>query len=106
VVLYKEALLVPLLFILYINDVIAVLATEGCVCQLYADDLKLYTVLHTNANVFDLQRRLDELQAWSDAWQLKISLKKCVSLLINRLGSETNSALTLGKNELARVDGS
>jgi hypothetical protein len=94
----------PLLFLLYINDVIAVLATEGCVCQLYADDLKLYTVLHTNASVFDLQRRLDELQAWSDAWQLKISFKKCVSLLINRLGSEPNSALTLGKNELTRVD--
>jgi ribonuclease P/MRP protein subunit RPP40 len=94
----------PLLFLLYINDVIALLTTEGCVCQLYADDLKLYNVLHTNASVFDLQRRLDELQAWSDAWQLKISFKQCVSLLINRLGSEPNSALTLGKNELTRVD--
>jgi ribonuclease P/MRP protein subunit RPP40 len=89
---------------LYINDVTAVLATEGCVCQLYADDLKLYTVLLTSASAFDLQRCLDELQAWSDAWQLKISFKKCVSLLINRMGSEPNSALTLGKNELARVD--
>jgi len=41
----------PLLFILYVND-IADLFDNGCLCKLYADDLKLYTSVST---VVDLE---------------------------------------------------
>jgi len=34
----------PLLFILYVNN-IADLFTNYCLCKLYADDLKLYTIV-------------------------------------------------------------
>jgi ribonuclease P/MRP protein subunit RPP40 len=94
----------PLLFLLYINDIIATLTAKDCVCHLYADDLKLYTILNTNVNEFNLQKRLDDLQNWSDVWQLRISYKKCAVLPINYSQNEPYSVLTLGENELSMVD--
>jgi ribonuclease P/MRP protein subunit RPP40 len=94
----------PLLFLLYINDIIAALTAKDCVCHLYADDLKLYTTLNTNVNEFNLQKRLDDLQNWSDVWQLRISYKKCAVLPINYSQNEPYSVLTLGENELSMVD--
>jgi hypothetical protein len=45
----------PLLILLYINDIIATLTAKNCACHLYADDLKLYTMLNTNVNEFNSQ---------------------------------------------------
>jgi hypothetical protein len=63
----------PLLFLLFVNDVFAILATQDCTCQLYADDLKLYSTLNVDSDTLKLQERLDALYAWSNTWQLKIS---------------------------------
>jgi len=35
----------PLLFILYINDIVSLFDDKSCVYKLYADDVKLYTAL-------------------------------------------------------------
>jgi hypothetical protein len=75
---------------LFVNDVIALLPKKDCACQLYADDLKLYTTLITDCDQDELQERLNELYAWSNTWQLKISYKKCVAMLIFTPGHEPN----------------
>jgi len=75
VVLFKKA------FLLYINDVVSLLADESCTCKLYADDLKLYTILRLHDNATILQNKLDDLCAWSTLWQLKISLRNVLSYL-------------------------
>jgi ribonuclease P/MRP protein subunit RPP40 len=95
----------PLFFLLYINDIIATLITAKD-CHLYADDFKLYTILNTNVNDFNLQKRLDDLKNWSDVWQLRISYKKCAVLPINYTLNEplAYSMLALGENELSTVD--
>ena len=66
----------PLLFVLYINDVVEVFS-NGIKCKLYADDVKLYTVITTEADSAALQNALDKLHIWSDTWQLNISSTKC-----------------------------
>jgi ribonuclease P/MRP protein subunit RPP40 len=66
----------PLLFLIYINDVVS-LFDKSVSCKLYADDIKLYTVISTNNDCLCLQRNLDLLYEWSNKWQLTISYKKC-----------------------------
>src|SRR5664279_2488391 len=73
----------PLLFLLFINDVVPLLTDEHCACKLYADDLKLYTTLQLTEDATILQTKLDDLCMWSDLWQLRISFKKCASKSIH-----------------------
>ena len=35
----------PLLFVIYINDIVTLFDGQ-CTCKLYADDMKLYTIVH------------------------------------------------------------
>ena len=66
----------PLLFLLYVNDV-ADIFNGNCVYKLYADDIKLYSVLDSANDCSDLQCQLNDLQQW-----LNISYKKCNTLFI------------------------
>jgi len=39
-------------------------------CKLYADDIKIYSILDNVCDGADIQVELDEQQNWSDQWQL------------------------------------
>jgi ribonuclease P/MRP protein subunit RPP40 len=71
----------PLLFVLYVNDIVNVFA-NGVMCKLYADDIKMYTVIKADIDCSTFQSNLDRLQQWSDRWQLRIAYKKCSILQI------------------------
>ena len=58
----QGSVLDPLLFLLYVDDVVK-LFTSGVLCKLYADDLKLYPVIQTSQDVSELQSSLDALVA-------------------------------------------
>ena len=73
------------MFLRYINDVTDIFSIS-CVGKLYADDIKLYSVLDNSLDYSDLQSNLNELQQWSDRWQLNISYKKC-NVLFSGAGS-------------------
>ena len=49
----------PLLFMLYINDVVT-LFDDKIRCKLYADDVKLYSVVNTQADSLAMQEKLDQ----------------------------------------------
>jgi len=66
-----------LLFMLFINDITLLFSGRKCACKLYADDLKLYPVLHTNTDHHNLQDSFNAVYDWSQMWQLNISYKKC-----------------------------
>ena len=55
----------PLLFLLYVNDVTTTLS-ESTTCKLYADDVKLYSVVNTMRDITALQDSLNSLKEWSD----------------------------------------
>ena len=50
----------PLLFIIYINDV-ADLFNDNIKCSLYADDVRLYSVIDSQDDCFILQSQLTNL---------------------------------------------
>jgi len=43
---------------------------------MYADDLKLYTVIETKADVSRLQNEINAIYCWSKLWQMEISISK------------------------------
>ena len=47
----------PLLFLLYINDVVSLLADDSFTGKLYADDLKIYTSLQINEDTSATEAR-------------------------------------------------
>ena len=73
----------PLLFNLFINDVIDHLNLTSK-AKHFADDLKLYTDLsHCSPN--NLQPQLDFIHNWSNIWQIKISYSKYTILTIGHI---------------------
>ena len=81
-IVVKGSVIGPLLFTLYINDVVDIFVNSAnhsrdCSVQMYADDLKIYTVIDSAEDVTQFQRHLDALVTWSHKWQLYISSKKC-----------------------------
>jgi len=92
----------PLLFVLFINDITQIFNDNKCVCKLYADDLKLYTVLHANEDCRNLQDKLNAVYDWSQNWQLGISYKKCSLMYIGN--TNCKPSLLLNNVCLAVVD--
>lgn len=77
----QGSVLGPLFFLLYINDLPEQLNSS---CRLFADDLKIYRVLHEPAIDFHILRNdLLKLENWSKAWQLDISAEKSHVMHIN-----------------------
>jgi len=71
----------PLLFVLFINDVVTVF-NDGVMCKLYADDIKLYCTINSNLDFNRMQSSIDALYNWSASWQLTFSVNKCASIII------------------------
>jgi len=71
----QGSVLGPLLFLLYISHVTDIFGSN-CVSKLYADDIKLYSVLNNPLDYSDLQSNLNSLQQWYDKWQLSIFYNK------------------------------
>jgi len=86
----------PLLFILYlcINYIVSLFDDESFACKLYADDVKLYTVLQTKADYYSLHCKLNQFFEWSERWQLTISHNKCNIMYVGN----TNCKLSMSLN--------
>jgi len=91
----------PLLFVIYINDIVK-LFDEHCVVKLYADDLKMYMYVNLPDCTTKFQGYLDRLATWSDAWQLTISCKKCSVLQVGKGGN--NQVYCLASQPIAAAD--
>ena len=64
----------PLLFLLYINDL---LQKVNSTARLFADDSLLYLKISSTADTAALQRDLDRLQQCEEDWQMSFNPSKC-----------------------------
>jgi hypothetical protein len=96
----QGSILGPLLFLLYINDIVD-LFDSTCSCKLYADDIKIYSVINTREDCESMQSILNDIQAWSDQWQLSIAYKKCSTMFIGNRNNDVT--FTLGSEDLTAV---
>jgi hypothetical protein len=97
----QGSVLGPLLFVLYINDIID-LFPDVSLCKMYADDVKLYTTLECENDSQLLQTMLDDVQRWSDLWQLNISYKKCNIIVLGNV--KTSVDFVLNGNVIQKVE--
>jgi len=74
----------PLLFVLYINELAAILYEYKVTVKFFADDLKLYAEICTDTDIQNFSSALNCVSEWANAWQLQISVSKCCILQLNR----------------------
>jgi len=56
----------PLMFLIYINDLVVLLSCFGVKVKLFADDAKLYVKVVNSLATDELQRALTALSQWAD----------------------------------------
>jgi hypothetical protein len=92
----------PLLFLLYVNDVLNIFDT-AVEAKMYADDIKLYSCIETITDEFRLQHNLNMLVDWAEEWQLSISISKCSILHLGaqKMRKSTPATYFINRNQLS-----
>ena len=93
----------PLLFLIFINDVVD-LFTDNVSVKLYADDVKLYLEITNESDVDILQHSVNKFIAWAQTWQLSLSAHKCLHMRVGLLRSASPFTYRINELELSRVD--
>lgn len=72
----------PLLFNLFINDVVDCFPPGSCL--LFADDLKLFRRIETHDDCRQLQKNIDDLDIWCSNNDLSLNIDKCFVISYDR----------------------
>ena len=73
----QGSVLGPVLFLIYINDIVDLFDGSDVHVKLYADDIKIYLEITNDADCATLQTFVDKITVWSHSWQLKLANNKC-----------------------------
>lgn len=91
----------PLLFVLFMNDVVSVFKTSRCL--LFADDLKIFQTVRSIGDALSLQSDLDRLISWCDLNCLELHVKKCIVMSFHRKKSPLHFEYSIYNLRLDRV---
>ena len=70
----QGSVLGPLLFVIYINDLLIGLLNKG---KLFADDTKSINITQCEQDCMNMQTDLDNLVKWTNKWLVKFNSEKC-----------------------------
>jgi len=79
----QGSVLGPILFLLYVNDMVDIFGVDLSV-KLYADDVKMYSIIDDIGSSPSLQCGLNKLTEWCTKWQMSINISKCFVLTVGR----------------------
>ncbi|BHF83989.1 hypothetical protein SprV_0902713900 [Sparganum proliferum] len=97
----QGSVLGPTLFIVFINDCVKDL---DCDAILFADDIKLWKVIHHVADADHLQANLNRLEDWSKRWLRPINIGKCNFLQLGSFRAFSPRTYFLHGTPLQQVD--
>ena len=80
----QGSILGPILFLIYIDDIVKANISQGSTLVLYADDILLYRPICTSEDYFFLQRDIDSISNWASTNKMTFNTSKCKSMLISR----------------------
>lgn len=85
----QGSLLGPLLFNLFISDLVEFCKTENVSVKMYADDLKAYIIYSNQYDTLKLQLFINKLSEWCNTNYLKIASDKCRVLFLGTKNAKT-----------------
>ena len=100
----QGSILGPLLFLIYINDLPECINYASC--YLFADDSKVLKSIFTTNDCSQLQMDLTSLEAWCNAWKLRLNQSKSTHLRLsfsNRTNSPHNCHYNIAGAQLQSV---
>ena len=95
----QGSVLGPILFVLYINDLPSCVSNYA---KLFADDTKIYCQSDVPGASDSLQKDLDNLDDWSDKWQLRFHPDKCSVLKCGKKKSDCTYYMQSTQNDGTR----
>ena len=97
----QGSVLGPLLFVIYINDLLDDITSGGL---MFADDTKVFRQITSREDSLELQSDLTKLEQWSNTWQLHFNAEKCHVLTLGKFENIQHAhRYKIGNNELEHV---
>ena len=99
----QGTILGPLLFLIYINDVMDV-CKEGSEIFVYADDAKIFNHVNSIKDVHVLQTDLNSMDKWIKEWSLKLNISKCRVVSFGRKSNILQYDYSIGNEVIQRTE--
>ena len=100
----QGGVLSPILFIVFINDIVAELP-RGVNAALYADDLVLWcSEEYATTATYRIQNALKNVAAWAESWCVTVNREKSTATLFTLSSKAKPGKLTLGNTTLKYED--
>ena len=88
----------PLLFVVYINDILENVTSDGF---LFANETKLFRAITSKEDALHLQADIDTLESWSEKWGMEFNRDKCHVLTLDKFENTKHTHhYVLGGEEL------
>lgn len=98
----QGSVLGPLLFLIYINDLVSFLGTD-CSVRLFADDCVIFSAITSPIDQEVLNNKLNRLASWCEQWKMTINYDKTVHLCMTNKKHPLKFQYTIGETSINEV---
>ena len=91
----------PVMFLLYNNNINNNISS---LLRLFADDCIIYRIIKSEQDHLQLQHDLHTVYEWSQKWQMRFNINKCVALRCCRILSPSLFTYVLNDQPISCVD--
>lgn len=99
----QGSVLGPLLFLIYINDIVSVVHPDSCI-RLFADDCVLFREINCQSNQVSLNGSLKAITEWCSLWGMQLNGEKSVLLRLTNKKHPFKFNYNIGSYSLLEVN--